>query len=355
MHTSSLNSHAPKHRLFVALALLAPLFVAERASAAESCGDIVCPDGYTCETAIAPCPPIACLPGESCVHGCEPVEQAYCAQAPCEADAECGEGMVCYEHVRENCAQTAPATPPRDPCPPGAECAPVPPEMPVESEECTTYTERLCTPRSTLPCRADADCGAGFRCEERESCGTSGSPGTGGPEPMPTPSDSGAGAGESPAPAALPAPPVVTCEPSGVFSCVAIEVACTTDSDCVSGWSCRDNPEGVCWSGPNGEQGCSPADPPKLCVPPHASVPTGGPRGEGTNIGGPGISNPASGQPPASPQGPGSAPAPESPDDFLDTPATQGGCAMTPGRSGSSGIALLVLSLASVLGLRRRR
>lgn len=349
-----------KQHLLLALTLLAPLFVAERANAQQACGDIVCPDGYTCESASAPCADVACAPGETCVAApCEPKTYHYCAPSACTTDSDCGEGMVCFEHVSKRCAETAPST---EPCPPDAECAAFAPAPPVD---CTPVTERLCTPRYLLPCQADADCGAGFRCQEQESCGSSGS-GPTPPEPTPLPgssdggaddsgsgsSDSDSGSGDASEPRELPAPPTVTCEPSGVFSCVAIETACNADADCVSGWSCRDNPEGVCWAGPNGEHGCTPADPPRLCMPPYSTVPTGAPRGEDTNEGGyetPG-STPV---PPATPD-PQPTPSPESADDLLGG-RTEGGCAMTPARSGSSGLAFIMLSLASALAFRRRR
>jgi MYXO-CTERM domain-containing protein len=155
------------------------------------------------------------------------------------------------------------------------------------------------------------------------------------------------------------------CEPSGKKSCVADRVACDADSDCPSGWSCADNPEGVCWSGPNGDMGCSPGDPPKLCMPPYVNLGGGYPtRGEDSNGSGSGS--------PGTPTSPGDAagsPNPGSvPPGFEDENETasnsdaesDSGCSValgpTPG-SGASGLAALGALVALVLGrsVRTRR
>src|SRR5690606_31419945 len=200
------------------------------------------------------------------------------------SNADCAEDMVCV--TREiPCVRATPACPPDGPCPEPAEL------------DCAPESISQCVPRWSLPCSVDADCGDGFECVEVEECGcgsSAGAPGSG-PSAAPTPGlppESGASPGDDsradvpPDPSfAAPTPPpdgervpperggsdpICECSPSGVKSCRMIEQACTADTDCPSGWTCVDNPEGVCWSRPDGDTGCTPADPPKLCFPPYS-------------------------------------------------------------------------------------
>lgn len=347
---------------WLALAFAAPLFVAAPAAAQEACGDTTCPAGYTCKTVEGACDNIACREGTDCTAPCEQQTYQFCAPKPCNTNADCGGDTVCYEHERKNCSGVAVA-----PCPPGAECAP--PDA-VPEPTCEVTSERICTPRSQLPCQVDADCGAGFTCEEVELCSGGSSSGT----PMTAPAPGAGTPGfappegrdvppeKDPAEPTIPMP-TVTCEPSGEFRCVMIKTACTADADCPAGWSCKDNPEGVCWSGPDGE-GCQPADPAKLCMPPYYDL--GGGRGvaEDGSTKGPGspdIPVPAAGQdnggelagtPDPSPAPPSGVPQSTS---QPNASSGGGGCSVSPASTPLSGYALLALGFASLLRMRRRR
>lgn len=326
---------------WLALAVSAPLFVASQASAQQACGDTTCPAGFSCQTQPGACPAIACA-DEECPP-CNAPDEQYCVPAACETDAGCGEGMVCAEY-------TTPcdiAVPDAAECPPGVDCKAADPAFaPAPPPDCTPSTERLCTPRWQLPCETATDCGPGFACVERESC-SSGSSGSSGSAPTPSdrepakPSDSGA------APAApLPNdPPVVSCEPTGHFACVMVETACATDANCAAGWTCRDNPEGVCWAGPNGERGCEPADPPKLCMPPYSDLPTHGGRATVDD----------SGEAAAPPAGnPSNAPSVPVSGSDANGSGTSGGCSMNPVPTPPTAFGIFAIGLAAAFGFARR-
>jgi hypothetical protein len=158
----------------------------------------------------------------------------------------------------------------------------------------------------------------------------------------------------------LPNPPPdsgVTCEPSGVKACVVIERACSADDQCPSGWSCEDNPDGVCWAKPDGSSGCEPADPAKLCLPPYRDLGGGG-YGEETSGGT--VTPDGSTSPPGNPAsaGPGEAPVPngELAADQASLDSESSGCSMAalPGGS-ASGAGLSVFGALLAFALRRSR
>ena len=118
---------------------------------------------------------------------------------------------------------------------------------------------------------------------------------------------------------------------------------CKSDSDCPSGWSCRDNPEGTCWADSNGNSGCAPADPAKLCFPPYSDLVGGGGRGIATD--GAGV--------PTNPKGDSGSGAPES---SAANGNDSGGCSLGGSPPGSSaGLLGLCTALGAALGLARRR
>jgi MYXO-CTERM domain-containing protein len=396
MTHSTVRSPSPvwRHAAWLALAFSMPLFSTGEAAAAEGCTE-PCPKGFTCEEGLGACPAIACAEGQECPP-CNPEPVYYCAPAACTSNDQCGDDQVCAEQVTYDCESV-----PEPACPPGAECAPAK----REPANCTPVTHSYCTPRWQLPCTVAADCGAGFDCVPQERCGVDGSPGSGStgsgsagtatpgatptsPTPgsapaappssaSPVPPSNGdavppAPAGEERAPLPSPPPSPVTCEPAGYSACVPIQVACATDADCVAGWTCVDNPNGVCWSGPDGVGGCTPADPPKVCQPPYAGGIPGG-VGEGT----PATGVPGSG-PTVPPTVPGAEPAPapgeptrgndsgsaatpvpanpasnESANN--DSNASEGGCSVSAAPATASGFAWLALGLAGMFGVRRRR
>jgi MYXO-CTERM domain-containing protein len=310
------------------LTFAAPFVVASPAAAQEACGDTECPKGYECKTEEESCPAIDCANGEECPP-CEPQEVEYCSPLPCASDADCASDMTCYsEDVEECTGGSAPCARPEDGG--AAECPP-----PVE-EECTTTRRSQCVPRYLLPCETASDCGAGFTCDEIQRCGCSssaGSSGSDGDPSEPVPADSEAGTDSD---------PDCTCEPTGKFMCQAIVTACSSDTDCESGWTCIDNPEGVCSSDSEGNTDCEPADPARLCVPPHYDLVEGGRGiGRGASEDGGGTSSPTGGES----------------DDAADADSeegTSGGCAMTPARQPTA-LLVLALGLAAAFAARRRK
>ena len=382
---SSQRSHFGNYALLTAL-VLGVFGVASPAAAQEACGDSECPKGYACETVPAACPDIACAAGSECPPCDGTVEQ--CVAQSCDSDADCDEQMVCLTRTITECAGAAPA------CEPGTDCGSAAPS------ECTAASYSACVPRWTLGCATAADCGDGFSCEEQVSCQCPGSPGTGAGTPGSTPGSSPSSGGASssgdpgspekaPAPAERPpsgaagagsslpqpaepapdadapadrAPPNsgCTCEPSGVKACVVIERACTADGQCPSGWSCEDNPDGVCWASPDGSTGCEPGDPPKLCLPPYRDLGGGG-YGEEASGGPTTPTTPDdSGSPPSNPASVPPAAAPGSNSDLATEQASldneSSGCSMValPGRA-ASGAGLSVFGALLAFALRRSR
>jgi hypothetical protein len=59
----------------------------------------------------------------------------------------------------------------------------------------------------------------------------------------------------------------VTCESTGIFSCVLIETACSADADCAAGMSCINNPNRSCASSSDGQTICDDSGPDKTCAP----------------------------------------------------------------------------------------
>lgn len=312
----------------ITLALATALFGAQllatnTASAQEACGDTTCPQGYTCETGQGACPAICIVPESG--EGCEPCtapDIQYCAPAACESDTECGADMRCAEFTNGDCGGTTLADPTCDPDAPDCAERLMAPERP----SCEPTTTRLCTPKWQLPCATASDCGAGFTCEQGESCSTPGC----------TRDADGVDC-----PAAT-----VTCEPSGDFYCRAVETACASDADCESGWRCGDNPNGVCSSSSDGETYCETDGPAKLCMPPYTDLP-GNARDGVAAFGGPIVEDGAAEL--------GDADSLTSSDDNATVSESGSGCSLggAPG-TGSAGFLSLV-GLSALWASRRRR
>jgi hypothetical protein len=263
--------------------------------------------------------------------------QMECVPAACTSDADCGDGMVCHEWT-ETCPTVDCACPSDQP---DCEC-----EIPA----CEPKSESYCTPKYVLPCTVAADCGTGFDCQQLESCGCSGSAGTGGgaePAPAdaakPLPPDGGAGA-----PASDPLPPECTCEPSGQFACVPREIPCADDSVCPAGWTCQNADSGTS-SGCFGD-GCDAAPAPEplpttsLCFPQYYG---GAGVGIEEDLGTPTRSG--------DDQGTGSTQNPEAAHADADADANDS-AACQMGHAPASGSALSILALLGALfGLSRRR
>jgi len=346
------------NRFLVTSALSALFLVLPRVASAADCAATTCPTGYECVETIAPCPALPCADGAECMP-CEPVIVAQCRPLPCTSDDQCADGMKCVtEQVEECSGGSAPCADPG--LDGGAPDCPEP--LP---EECTTTTVSGCLPTYMLPCTQASDCGpTGFTCEPVEECSCPGSPGSAG-----TPTPGMDGGADEPAPesdpsrpaadaGADPVPSECTCTPTGESYCQVTVVACTAETvadDCPAGWTCRENPEGSCWSGPEGS-GCEPADPPMLCAPPYVDVTGGGPGRGGTDVGGEESpsGNPDGGvtTPPNSTGGTGGQLV-----DDNELPEPQGGgCSLgrAPGPNGAA-LAAFVLSALGLIAARRKR
>ena len=363
---------SPLAQNLLALCFAAPLFVSARASAAEACGDEICPKGYQCETFDAGCPAIACADDSDCAP-CEPSVTHVCVAQPCSSDADCAADMVCFTDTHEECEDTAGCATPDSQDDGGAD-EKVPNCEPAEPPVCTTVSTSACIPRWQLPCQLASDCGAGFTCEEQMRGGCSGSSGSAGggstPSDPATPPDGDAG-GAEPAPdeGFAPTPPDGGAddggdcffEPSGVSACVAIEVACATDADCAEGWTCENNNEGACWASSDGSSGCDPVDPAKVCAPPYAHL--GGGRGVGEDDSGAsnGGGEPTAGGgepevPPTPPKGEGDSASGDHDAASGDSDeSVESGCSVSHVRGGSTGLGFLALALGALFGARRRR
>ncbi|HEY6725902.1 MAG TPA: hypothetical protein VI197_17835 [Polyangiaceae bacterium] len=253
------------------------------ASAAECAGDADCPKGFTCEVSESvACPDVpACEDGESCedkAADCVAEEYRSCVSIDCSADSDCADGMVCETIQHERCS--TPGAPAADPgTEPDSDADPLPPDAAPPESSCEVEERNYCVPKYLLPCEAAVDCGAGFTCEmtlEQCSCSSPSASTSGGSGSMPGGEGSGGNAGDSERPASPPpdgeddgANDGCVCEPvDGPAYCELVVTECSANSDCPSGMSCEDNPEGSCSCTPEGGVECT-ADPEKICLPPY--------------------------------------------------------------------------------------
>jgi len=347
------------------------------ASAQECADDAGCPKGFTCEVSESTaCVDVACPEGDDSCEAreaeCTVEEYRSCVSIDCSADSDCADGMVCETIQHERCSTPgAPADPGgAEPAPDDAPDSddgadPAPPESSCEVEE-----RNYCVPRYVLPCEADADCGPGFTCAASEVCAcsgggsSSGSSTTGGSAGMPEPPDD-AGDAERPA---EPLPEgeddgvdgtdeSCVCEP-GPLSCQLVITECAASSDCPSGMTCEDNPEGSCSVSSDGEEECV-TDPEKICLPPYIDL-----------VGGSGIATDVEEDRGSSGSGEGPIDDPEDPqvgapgetdddgnaaDGSDDGSASGGGCSVGAAGAPTGAWTSLALALgAAVLGRRRR-
>src|SRR4051812_26574769 len=116
------------------LALSALVVVPRLAHAQSSCSaDSECVKGWTCQVSgVTGCAAPACPPGEKCEtqpSDCTTTEFKSCRPAPCQADSDCADGLICFTQTASNCPPAA--------CAPGQTC----PEQVCESK-----TESACVP-----------------------------------------------------------------------------------------------------------------------------------------------------------------------------------------------------------------
>jgi len=337
------------------LAAAATLILGAAGSArAQTCtSDKDCPQGFGCNVTTVVAPEPSCAPGTKCAQpdaSPTPQQVMTCGPRSCNADADCGAGMVCYEQKTMACSGgTAVA------CPSNMPCDAAPPKPP----ECTTTSTKICAFKWQLPCNQDSDCGYGFLCKPTESgsCtgsggsneggGSTGSGGATRPDPgfAPPPTDAGA--------APPPMPPMCMTMTSYPGYCQPRVTTCTADSDCPANWKCGsayDTP--VSSDPPPGSGGAAPrpagvdasAPPPKMCYS-ELSPPVRG-KDETATGGGPGTMSGNGGTAPIAP------PSPHADAGTSSSATKSSGCAM--GGTSSSALSLLLVAFVALLRRRRR-
>jgi MYXO-CTERM domain-containing protein len=303
----------------------AALLFTGMASAGQSCmADATCPLGFTCQVVGASgCaePNFYCPPGEPCPTPppCVTQEIRECAPAPCDSDANCGSGMVCYTQTSQNCSGAS-----APPCASGTDCPPPP------VEQCTTTATRTCVPKYLLPCTTATDCGTGFTCDHDRDCGCSASGGGSAPSSGSAGSAGNGGSAGTDPPANPAPPPDCSCTTLPTAHCTPTEVTCVSNADCPSQWTCEHGMGGTACGAPVNPDGttgpttCTTTTSPNFCAPPYFSL-IGSRGGSDVSLGGgnTGIGAGASGSSTGSAGGP-----------------TQGGDPATPtsGTGGQTGL-----------------
>jgi hypothetical protein len=263
-------------RIVGSIAIALTLMVSGPARAQTCTSDGDCPKGLSCQADPVVSPPVAiCYDGDgggACTPvttTSTPVATSSCRAASCASAADCGEDMVCNSQTSSVCTG---GTPVAVKCDPSTGCDPTTTPAPVPAT-CTDTTVSSCAYTWEMPCNLDSDCGANFTCQPTTYGMCSGSAGSGGTSTgtatsggsgVATPgttgsgsagstgtsSGSGGGSGTSGAPAPAPAPmPAAidggvpepgTCTTVTSYPgyCAAKVIACTTDSDCPSSWTC---------------------------------------------------------------------------------------------------------------------
>ncbi len=362
-------------RLLIA-ATVSLLGLAGARAQAQTCStDTDCPQSYVCVVSGTSTPP-ACK-GTDCpadTGAAEPVTYRSCEPKDCATDADCGAGMVCYDHQTTSCTGGGVAT---SGCAPNTKCD-AGTVTTITPETCTTTSRKLCAFKWQVPCSADTDCGDGFVCQPSVSggCGTASRGGVSGSTGSASGTAGGTSSGGSSPPAAIDAgTPECMTVTSFPGSCTPKATTCAADAECPSGWTCTaiGTPQPVTGTGAStpargSVDATSPPDAvdagattTKICIGPlGAGAPT-----RGTDLG-------AGGEVTSGHQGSGGAAPPASPGSGAtggptgnatggttgskaSSDSSGGGCAMAPARPGRSAFVLIGLAAAGLTLARRRR
>ena len=123
----------------------AALGLSGRAAAQECASNDDCLKGFTCEVVgssgcgyACPSDDPDCAPPPDFM--CEEMEWKGCVPAPCTSDADCEEGMVCFEQDSYDCPVSS-----EPDCPPGADC------VKPEPVACEPTKVSSCVPRYAVP------------------------------------------------------------------------------------------------------------------------------------------------------------------------------------------------------------
>ncbi len=349
----------------VAACLVAP---ASAFASSDCTTDADCGDGFTCQEIQEPCPATPCQVGQDCTNNCQPTTTHQCEPEPpasCTSVSDCSGNDVCVTYSWEECSGTAVACADGKDCDAGA----------APDTSCTTHTEGYCLPPYLAPCTTASDCGAGFTCEEEQSCVCSGSGGSGsgsagsstgtstGADPA-TPDAGMADAGSGTADAGTPEDNC-SCQGTGTKYCKLIETECTNDTDCPGDMVCADGPDSAssttCSVSSDGTTDCPDAgtsgSATKYCMPPDYERWAGASRGGGDTA----AYEPQSGASSNGGSGTSSGSAEHS-EHVVDvdrgghSTASSGGCSSTGmGGAASGSLAGLALFFLGLVGIRRRR
>jgi hypothetical protein len=193
----------------------------------------------------------------------EVITVSYCEPAPCETDADCGDDMVCVEYVNEWCSGSGDVV-----CDDDGECSEVEEEPECGSEtikECAYPYEAPC--EQDADCGEGFDCVATEICSCSAGDDTPTDDGNAGDEDGEAP-DVGDAPSDGDGEADDPEEPDCSCEPTGENHCELQEIDCTSDDDCPAGMICDsagdsepcEKPEGV-------EEDCPDVEPISRCRP----------------------------------------------------------------------------------------
>lgn len=211
--------------------------------------DADCGEGWLCRHETSEmCTDTACPEGAECPDtepACETYEYSYCEYdlQECEADSDCDDGFVCLSYSYDECPPVA-----MPDCAPGSDCPePEPVECTTVSEAfCAPRYIAPC--EADADCGDGFTCVEAQSCWCSGGGGTSGGssggeiPPDAGAGSDPGAPDSGAGSGSSIPGEPTPGDDVPAddcgCEPTGTFYCEPEVIECDADSDCPTDWTC---------------------------------------------------------------------------------------------------------------------
>lgn len=242
-----------------ALALIAApafvLLIPATARAVECTSDADCSKGMVCKiTGGSACAGVACPAGQTCPQPppCDPQVIKECVPGPCASDSDCGQGLVCVTNKYTVCTMST--------CPAGTEC---PASTCTESSESRCAPPYVAPCQVDADCGDGFTCEVSQACAcsgggaipvppSGVGGGTSGGgTGTAGAATV----GSGGATGSAGAPAVD-----CSCTPTGEHHCQPKTYECTTSQDCPSGWTCDANPVAVACGAPTGSAGSANTD-----------------------------------------------------------------------------------------------
>lgn len=203
-----------------------------------------CGEGFECivESGEA-CSSAPCAPGEACDEEpvCEPYEYSYCAYdlQECATDTDCTDGFVCYSYSYESCVGND------LPCASEGECPEPEPAVCETIEEAYCVPPYVAPCEVDADCGDGFACVEAQSCGCGGSGGTDAPPvpgedgGSSGSSDGSEGEPGDAGTPDEPGDRDVPEDDC-GCEPAGEFYCEPQVVECATDSDCPAEWTCSE-------------------------------------------------------------------------------------------------------------------